>query len=299
MTAHICFLTTLPGQKAPANSNHIILPIAFAKAGWKVSTLHHEQVKLTPLGVEIGTLHPNDIDLVWLLGFGQRTSFLDRAQILSQIDDEKFVTPPLVMSRLHSKYALSNGPLAHLFPQTYVSGDRHWLKQMILTGGEWIVKPPAGSYGQNVYRVSPDNPNLNAILELLTAAGYCVLQPFLFDIEQGEKRVLLANSQVIGCYLRRSRSGFRTNLSAGATCEICTLSTSEAGTIHQAAAYLQQLGVRYAAVDLIGDLIVEVNVANPGGLETLAELTGQDISARVVASLESHANTPQNLQPGN
>ena len=44
-------------------------------------------------------------------------------------------------------------------------------------------------------------------------------------------------------------------------------------------------GVGFAAIELVHPYLMEVNIANPGGLGTLASLTGVDPTAEVVAAL--------------
>ncbi|MBV1904794.1 MAG: hypothetical protein KUG75_01855 [Pseudomonadales bacterium] len=258
------------------NNNGKLLPVAFQRAGWTVSVLHHDMLHLTPNGIRIGNLVPDELDLIWLLGFGPRGSCSDRFQILSLLPDQLFVTPPLTMIRLHAKFALCQGPLSHLFPKTWVSGDKAWLKRKILEGGDWVVKPTAGSYGNKVFKISSDNPNLNVILETLTHSSYCTLQAYLESVKQGEKRILIANGNIIGHYKRASKEKFRTNLTTDAEISECTLTKSELNIVSQVLHHFTELGVGFASIDLVGDYIMEINVANPGGLNTLNTLNRTD-----------------------
>ena len=249
-----------------------------------MTVLKHEQVSLTPEGVNLGGLHPETFDLIWLLGFGKRESCADRFQILSQLNATQFITPPLTMISLHSKFALQQGPLQQFVPDTWVSDDLDWLKAKIFEGGEWVVKPTAGSYGREVFRISGNSPNLSVILETLTKNGYCILQPYLASVEQGEKRILIANSTLIGCYKRTTSEKFRTNLSNGANVSECSLSDKELNMVEQAIQYFASAKVGFASIDLVGGYIMEINVANPGGLQTLASLKAKDFALNTALS---------------
>ncbi|MCH8141463.1 MAG: hypothetical protein IH908_07695 [Proteobacteria bacterium] len=44
-------------------------------------------------------------------------------------------------------------------------------------------------------------------------------------------------------------------------------------------------GVGFAAVDIAYPYLMEVNVANPGGLKTLETLTGNDLSSSVAQAI--------------
>jgi glutathione synthase len=224
-------------------------------------------------------------DLVWLLGLGRRDSFLDKLQLLSGL------RAPLVNSvdallHLKSKYRLARLPAGLRHPQTHASRDWSELHDMVLSHDrQWIVKPPAGSFGRDVFRVSRSDPNCKAILQTLTGpAGerYCLLQEYVPAIEAGEKRVLFSAGRVVGQYLRVRHDDHRTNLSQGGRASACDLTSEERALCERIGAYLFASGAWFAALDLVHPYIIEFNVANPGGLDTLRQLTGEDRSHAVV-----------------
>ena len=285
---NICFLTSAKG--APRNDNHRRLPDAFSAAGWRVRRADHDDVRMTATGVCIA---PDDtplqeFDLIWPIGLGARDSFLDRMQLLLTLDARRFVVSPGALLMHHAKYSLALGPLAKHHPQTYASPDAQWLRGIIAGGGEWIVKPPAASYGRDVYRVNANDPNVGVILDTLTGhdgSRYCLLQRYISEIERGETRVLLAEGEMIGAYLRRPGNDHRVNLTLGGHAETVVLSRDETTLAIAAARQLLDHGVRFVAVDLAYPWIVEFNLANPGGLETIERLTGENLASHVVAAL--------------
>ena len=284
----ICFLTSTKG--APRNDNHRRLPAAFAAAGWEVTGADHDDVRLFAARVCIA---PDDtpldrFDLIWPIGLGARESFLDRMQLLLMLDQRRFVTSANALLMHHAKYSLALGPLANHHPQTYASHDAQWLRQIIAAGGDWIVKPPAASFGRDVYRVHANDPNLDVILDALTGhdgSRYCLLQRYIPEIERGETRVLLANGEVIGTYLRCPGADHRVNLSLDGRAEIVTLGTDESKLAIAAARHLIDHGIHFVAVDIAYPWIVEFNLANPGGLETIERLTGEDLAPNVVQAI--------------
>jgi glutathione synthase/RimK-type ligase-like ATP-grasp enzyme len=48
---------------------------------------------------------------------------------------------------------------------------------------------------------------------------------------------------------------------------------------------LKRRRIGYAAIDTVGDYLMEVNIANPGGLGTLATVYGRDFGADVVSAV--------------
>ena len=288
----ICFLTSTRG--APRNDNHRRLPDAWAAAGWDVTRADHDDVRLTPTGVCIA---PNNepldrFDLIWPIGLGAQASFLDRMQLLSLLNQRRFVTSASALLMHHAKYSLALGPLAHHHPQTYASRDPQWLRQIVQAGGEWIVKPPAASFGRDVYRLNADNPNLDVILDSLTGhdgSRYCLLQRYIEEIERGETRVLLAEGEMIGAYLRRPGADHRVNLALDGRAETVVLSSAETALATAVARQLIDHGVHFVAVDLAYPWVVEFNLANPGGLETIERLIGENLAPRVVTAIARDA----------
>lgn len=285
---NICLLTSTRGS--PRNDNGVRLSRAWAAAGWTVTHGDHDDVRLAGgvLRLAGADQQLDRFDLIWLLGLGARASFLDRMQLLLSIDPLRFVNTPHALLTQHAKYPLPLGPLAHRHPETYASHDPIWLRSIVEQGGEWIVKPSAASFGRDVYRVNGDDPNLAVILDALTGhdgSRYCLLQRYIDEIRHGETRVLLAAGAVIGAYKRRPGQSHRANLAGDGSAEITTLSADEAALARAVAAQLHEHGVNFVAVDLAYPWIVEFNLANPGGLETIERLTGKDLAPDVVAAL--------------
>jgi glutathione synthase len=282
----ICFLTSAHG--VPRNDNHERLPRAWAAAGWRVTRADHDDVRLESRGVCVGSSPLADYDLIWPIGLGTRASFLDRMQLLSMLDESRFVTSPRALLMHHAKYALALGELSKHHPPTVASRDPRWLKRIVTTGGEWIAKPPAASFGRDVYRLRSDDQNLDVILDSLTghdASQYCLLQRYVAEIERGETRVLLADAEVIGAYLRAPGGDHRVNLSGDGCALPAAPAAAELDLARAVAGHLLDYGIRFAAVDLAYPWVIEFNVANPGGLGTIERLTGVDLAPRVVAAL--------------
>ncbi len=283
----ICFLTSTRGT--PRNDNHRRLPAAWSAAGWDVTTADHDDVGLGERGVCIaGDVALAGFDLIWPIGLGARDTFLDRMQLLATLDPDRFVTRPQALLAHHSKYSLAVGDLARHHPKTYASRDPAWLSQIVEAGGDWIAKPPAASFGREVYRLHANDPNLRVILEALTGhdrSRYCLLQRYVEEIERGELRVLVADGCVIGAYRRTPGLDHRVNLSGDGRAEVAHPSGPELELARMAAETLSGQGIGYAAIDIAYPWIIEFNVANPGGLETLERLTGEDLAPRVVAPL--------------
>lgn len=268
------------GVGEPANDNLERMARAFADAGREVARLTYETLALTPRGVS--ACGPGGVpavldgfDLVWLFGFGRRETFLDRMHLLRLAPQDRFVNAVDALVLLHGKLGLPE-----FQPETYAGSDPAALMRRIASGGQWVVKPMAGSFGRDVVRVDGNGPDTEQVLRRLTAqGGYCVLQRYVPDAATREKRVIVAGDRLIGAYAKTG------NVTAGAVPRPTELSREETELALRVVAWLNARGVRFAGIDLAWPYVFEANIANPGGLATLEALTGVDPTPRVVEAV--------------
>ena len=276
----IAFLAA-PGDSA--NDNRERLPDAFEAAGWHATLLFHESLELTADGVAArdgeGRMVPLlSFDLVWILGFGGREGFLDRMQILKTLDQSRFVNTADAIVYLHGKF-----DLAEFGPETHASADVETLVTIVARGGRWVAKPTAGSFGRDVFLLAAGDIHCRAVFEHLTGRGagrYCLLQRYVEEAERNEKRVVVAGGDIIGAYAKTGG-----NLATGAVARRTELDAGETALVLRVIAHLGSRGARFAGIDLAAPYVLEANVANPGGLSTLEQLTGVDPTPAVVDAL--------------
>jgi glutathione synthase len=230
-----------------------------------------------------------DFSYIWLLSLGFRQGFLDKIQLLYSINDSTCIINSLdVIMHLKSKYFLASRPDQFNYPVTHASTDPTALHEIVLQGGRWIAKPPAGSLGREVFLIGREDVNARVILETLCGPDkdrYTLLQRYVAEIEQGEKRVLFAGGKPVGQYRRIAREDHRTNIMQGASIETCELTSQEADYCIKLGAFLKDFGAGFVGLDLAYPWVIEFNVINPGGLLTIEELTGHDLTATILDGL--------------
>lgn len=259
----------------------------------RVTAPIHEPV--TPLleGELMGVFEHRDIegfDVVWVLALGLRQNFLDTIQLLFNLETRtRVINSTNTLMYLKSKYLLADQPAVFHYPETHALTDPHELMAIMRDGGRWIVKPPAGSMGRDVYLLTADDPNAPVILDAMTGHGsgqYCLLQRWVPEIAEGEKRVLIAGGQPVAQYLRHAGADHRTNVMAGASVSHCSLSPEELDYCVKIGAFLQKMGAAYVGLDLAFPWVIEFNVINPGGLTTLSQLGAPDPTGTILNALE-------------
>ena len=277
------------------NDNDVRLPRAFAAAGWVVRCFDRESLAAHSQHVRAETLAGDPLDLAqfevyFQLGFGAQATFLDRMQLLRSLDQRRFVNTTDALIYQHGKISLLLACPDVPQPESHLGNDPDKLAAIVRRGGDWIAKPPASSFGRDVFRLHRGDTNTRAVLEHLTRdRRYALLQEYLPAVAQdGEKRVLIAADTIVGAYRKRP-ADHRGNLDAGASAHPTTLDGTERATLRRLSARLGELGVRFAAVDVVGGKVLEINVANPGWLKTYEAVTGKDLAPMVVAALSRWA----------
>lgn len=228
-----------------------------------------------------------DFDIVWILSLGLRHNFLDKVQILYTLQTRVRIVNSLdAIMHLKSKYFMTTHPEVFRCPPSWASTNPEALFEVMAErDGRWIAKPPAGSFGRDVYLLSAEDPNAHVILESMTGPDhdhYCLLQPWVEEIAAGEKRVLLAGGQVVGQYRRIATRDHRTNIMQGARTEACELTDDEAEYATRIGKFLLHFGAEFAGMDLAYPWVIEFNVINPGGLLTIEQLTGEDLTPAIL-----------------
>lgn len=265
---------------------------AFGKRDWKVAEVPHESL-LASDGKVLGRDESNDrkkpilfdisdSELIWMFGFGPKETFLDRMQMLNALPVQKFVNTVDAFVFRHAKHGVLFSDAKFKQPRTIVSDSPQLLYSTLQRGGDWVIKPSAGSFGIGVCQINKDDPNANSIIELTVKGGYALLQERVETRE--EKRWLIANGRMIGVYAKRF-DGVRGNLSSGMQPVVVKRVTDkERKLIAQAIDDLTHMGIRYAAIDVAFPYVLDVNFVNPGWLATYEELTGENLALEVAAA---------------
>jgi glutathione synthase len=141
-----------------------------------------------------------------------------------------------------------------------------------------------------VFRVGPDGLNLASIVETLGENGTRTLmvQRFLPEIAQGDKRVLLIGGEVVPYALARIPQGseIRGNLAAGGKGVAMPLSDTEKKIAHYLAPILYERGLFLVGLDLIGGYLTEINVTSPTCFVEITEQSGFDVPQFWLTNLE-------------
>ena len=181
-----------------------------------------------------------------------------------------------------------------IVPTTLITRDKKIMMDFLQTHEEIIIKPMNGFGGQGVFRLKVGDSNVNVTEELLSKqfSEEIILQQFVKDSNNGDKRILLLNGEPLGAALRVHPEGdHRNNFFAGGKAEATTITERELEIIGVLRPHLLELGLYFVGIDVIGGFLIEVNVTSPTGLQEMNRLYGRQLEDEVIAFVEKKCTT--------
>jgi glutathione synthase len=191
--------------------------------------------------------------------------------------------------RDHSE-KLSITEFPELIPPTLVTRELSAVEAFHQTHQDIVIKPLDGMGGMGVFRVGADGLNLASIVETLgeNGARTLMVQRFLPEIAQGDKRVLLIGGEVVPFALARIPQGneIRGNLAAGGKGVAMPLSEAERAIAERLAPILNQRGLFLVGLDLIGGYLTEINVTSPTCFVEITDQSDFNVPQFFISTLE-------------
>jgi glutathione synthase len=202
----------------------------------------------------------------------------------------------LIINRCQSLRDCNEKVFATQFPQccppVLVSADSERLKAFHTEHRDVIFKPLDGMGGSSIFRVKADDPNLNVILETLTAYGKTTImaQRFIPEIADGDKRILIIDGEAVPyCLARVPLAGeTRGNLAAGGNGVAQPLTEHDRWIVSQVAPALKEKGLYFVGLDVIGEYLTEINVTSPTCIREIDRAYETDIGGQLMTCIINH-----------
>jgi glutathione synthase len=169
-----------------------------------------------------------------------------------------------------------------LAPPTLITRDVASIRDFRAEHGDVILKPLYGNGGAGVFRLSSDDANFNALLELFLQAFAepLIAQKYLPAVRKGDKRIILLDGEAVGALNRVPAKGeTRSNLHVGGKAEAALMTARDQEICDRIGPALSERGLILVGIDVIGDYLTEINVTSPTGLQEIRRFGGPDISA--------------------
>lgn len=232
-----------------------------------------------------------DIDVVLMrqdppfhMGYITATHMLERVK-----DETLVVNDPVSVRNAPEKVMVLN--YRRFMPPSLVTRSVDEVRRFMAEHGAVVVKPIHGNGGKAIFRVPADGDNLSALFEVFnqTWPEPHMVQPFLPEVVEGDKRIVLVDGMVAGAINRRPGEGeFRSNLAMGGSAEATELTEREQEICDAMGPELKRLGLTFVGIDVIGGrYLTEINVTSPTGIVAIDKFNGTDTAGMIWDAIEA------------
>jgi glutathione synthase len=218
--------------------------------------------------------------------------------------DMAYITATHILEHIHPKTLVVNDPASvrnapeklfvthfpDLMPETLISADIRQIRRFREKHADIILKPLFGNGGAGVFHVKPEDPNLNALLEMFTERSRepLVVQRYVPDVRKGDKRIILVDGVAMGAINRVPAAGeARSNMHVGGRPEPTTLTDREREICDAIGPELRKRGLIFVGIDVIGGYLTEINVTSPTGLQEIARFDGIHLERAIWDAIEA------------
>ncbi len=223
--------------------------------------------------------------------------------------DLGYITATHLLERIQGETLVVNDPAAvrnapekvwvldfeRFMPPTALTRSLSVARKFVEQHGDVVLKPLHGNAGKAVFKVGHDGANLAPLMELFNATYRepHVLQAFVPEVAQGDKRIVLVEGEVAGAINRRPAKGdIRSNLAAGGTAEAAELTDTEREICSALGPELKRRGLLFVGIDVIGGRwLTEINVTSPTGIVAIDKFNGTDTAALIWDSIEARLSS--------
>jgi glutathione synthase len=205
----------------------------------------------------------------------------------------------LVLNKPNSLRTYNEKLSTTLFPQfippLLVTSRPEEIKAFVIDHQEVILKPLDAMGGSGIFKVTPQDANLNVIIETLThhSTRAIMAQRFIPAIKEGDKRVLVINGIPAEHALARipQKGETRGNLAAGGQGVAMPLTEKEKEIALTLSPFLIDKGLFIVGLDIIGGFLTEINVTSPTCMKEIRDQTGEDIAEKTIIEIERSLTT--------
>jgi len=187
---------------------------------------------------------------------------------------------------VNNPYAVRNAPeklysidFLKLMPPTIFTKNVDEIVKFKKKYKKIVIKPTHGYGGKNILFINK-NISTRKISKYLNKHQHVMVQKFLPQIKNGDKRIFIIDGIIKGAIRRIPKKGsIISNIGQGGTAVKTTLTASEFRIAKIVAASLKKKQIVFAGIDLISDYLTgDINITSPTGLKNFKDLTGKNLA---------------------
>lgn len=213
--------------------------------------------------------------------------------------DMAYLTTTYLLERISNKTLILNDPRAirdfpeklsildyiDLIPPSLITYSLEEAQNFAKNFEKIVIKPLYSFAGNDVFCVKEDDENLGKIINDLIQKykAPVIVQKFLDEVTQGDKRIILVDGEPVGGILRIPKAGdIRSNLACGGTAYKTELTEREKQICKAIKPKLIKNNLFLVGIDVIGGYLTEINVTSPTGIVALEKFYDCNISKEII-----------------
>ncbi|HWV95761.1 MAG TPA: glutathione synthase [Xanthobacteraceae bacterium] len=241
------------------------------------------------------------------LGESKRQNLAEFDVVLLRQDppfDLAYITSTHLLERIHPATLVVNDPVSvrnapeklfvldfpELMPPTLISRNLEEINAFRAEHGAVVMKPLHGHGGAAVFRILPQDMNFGSLYDMfaVTFREPWVIQRFLPEVKQGDKRIILVDGEFAGAVNRvPATDDLRSNMVRGGAARATDLTPREREICETIGPALRERGLLFVGIDVIDNHLTEINVTSPTGIRAIANLGGADVAALIWDKIEA------------
>lgn len=215
--------------------------------------------------------------------------YITATHLLDRITDRTLVVndPANVRNAPEKLWVLD---YAHFMPPTLITRSVEEARLFLAEHRSIVIKPLHGNGGKAIFKIDQDGQNLSSLIEVFNTAYRepHMVQAFLPEIVEGDKRIVLVDGEVAGAINRMPGEGeIRSNLAVGGSAAKTELTEREREICAELGPELRRRGLLFVGIDVIGGKwLTEINVTSPTGIVAIDRFNGTDTGAMIWDAIE-------------
>ena len=294
-----------------AGDSTFVMGLEANKRGYQL--YHYTPSELAMLdGRVVAKMQPmllrREVDNHYTLGDTATVDLTDVDVVLLRQDppfDMSYITTTHLLERVHPNTLVVNNPgevrnapeklfvteFADFMPPTLIAMDPDLIRAFRDEHQDIILKPLYGNGGAGVFHVTPDDENMNSLLEMFAERNRepLIVQAYLKDVREGDKRIILINGEPVGATNRVPLEGeARSNMHVGGQAKKAALTKRELDICAAIGPALKKRGMIFVGIDVIGGYMTEINVTSPTGLQEINAFDDVCLEADIWDAIEAN-----------
>ena len=209
--------------------------------------------------------------------------------------DMEYISSMHLLEQLNGKTKVVNSPSGirnapekilmlkfnNIIPPTLITRSKDEIDRFMNIHKKSVIKPLYGNGGQGIFLLDKNDKNYNQIIEKFIDEQKTpfIVQKFLPEIIQGDKRIILVDGEPVAALQRiPQKNEFRSNIHVGGSTKAVALSRNDTKICNIIKETLISEKLFFVGIDIIGNYLTEINVTSPTCIQEIKKVHKIDVA---------------------